>query len=34
VGNVLDIAPTVLSLLGVPVPADLEGRALIPAPAG
>jgi arylsulfatase A-like enzyme len=26
--NLLDIAPTVLHLLGVPVPADLDGRVL------
>jgi hypothetical protein len=38
--NLLDIAPTVLHLLGVPVPADMDGRvlteilnpALVPAP--
>jgi predicted AlkP superfamily phosphohydrolase/phosphomutase len=27
-GNVLDLAPTVLELLGVPVPGDLDGRPL------
>jgi arylsulfatase A-like enzyme len=36
-GNVLDIAPTVLRLLGVPPPAAIDGRALAvhePAAAG
>lgn len=27
--HVLDIAPTILSLLGVPVPIDLDGRSLV-----
>jgi arylsulfatase A-like enzyme len=27
-GNVLDIAPTVLALLGVPEPEGLDGKAL------
>ena len=27
--GLLDVAPTVLSLLGVPVPAELEGRPLL-----
>lgn len=32
-GNVLDVAPTVLALLGVPVPPSLDGRPLLePAP--
>ncbi len=31
--NVLDVAPTVLTLAGVPVPSHLEGRAFLGAPA-
>jgi predicted AlkP superfamily pyrophosphatase or phosphodiesterase len=31
--SALDVAPTVLALLGLPVPAWMEGRPLLPAPA-
>jgi hypothetical protein len=31
--NVLDVAPTVLTLAGVPVPASMEGRSFLRAPA-
>jgi arylsulfatase A-like enzyme len=27
--SLLDVAPTVLSLLGVPIPTDMEGKALL-----
>jgi arylsulfatase A-like enzyme len=27
--SILDLAPTVLKLLGVPLPADLDGRPLL-----
>jgi predicted AlkP superfamily phosphohydrolase/phosphomutase len=33
-GNVLDVAPTVLELLGVPRPADVDGRSLAPLLVG
>jgi arylsulfatase A-like enzyme len=28
-GSILDIPPTILDLLGVPVPKELEGRVLL-----
>ena len=31
--NVLDVAPTVLTLAGVPVPSSMEGRSFLGAPA-
>jgi predicted AlkP superfamily phosphohydrolase/phosphomutase len=29
--DIVDLAPTILTLLGVPVPADMDGRVRIPA---